>query len=405
MSKSQVPMILLIFGLFAVPVLTTLNYTSTDTNFLGACLMLAVAAAAWLKLTSQPQQRIYRISRFQYGFAIAMALVIVGWMIQGIPFWSIQKSMTYLAALILYLTFCRALQDDHELLRQLVSIKLLVLSAVSVFFILFIYSSAIESASELKESPPVFTHLRHLNYELYFGVILASYSLLSGRKNLLIAVLMSMLVFLTIWSGGRGSMLAITAALIYLIVFSRHLPVWRLMAILAALAIIMMVIIFSSEKQYLLINTIEYSVTTKPQQFTAGRTIIWLDTINTVLAKGPAAILTGLGPDAFREYQISPGRVHTHNLLSQAFIEFGLIGLAVLTAILARFAILSIRLCKNSREPAHHLAAALFFGGVVFSMFDGIFHHIAPLVMMVLTMAFLQSASASLAKKPAIDSS
>jgi O-antigen ligase len=401
MTKHKPLLALLFTSLFAVPVLSTLAYPSTATNFLGSWLMLTVAGAGLLVLKDKQVENSPRFSRTFFVYAFLMAGIIIGWLAQGIEFWSEPKMLTFVAALILYLVYSRILARNEDVLNLLVKTKLSVLVMLSILFVLYIYLATIVPERSIKESPPIFLHLRHFNYELYFGLVLAGYCILTGRKNLVLSIVLFLFVFLSIWSGGRGAILGLGVAMTFLIAFSRHLNIWRLSTILLAFALVATIIIFATGKQYLLVNTVDYTMSTKPATITAGRTHFWWDSINAVVSRGPVAILTGLGPDAFRHYDIVPTYVQPHNSLIQAFMEFGLIGLGILLSILARFTILSVKIARASRNPAHHLAGAMFVGGVAFSMVTGILHHVFPLAMMMFTMAFLKASSVELDKAQA----
>ncbi len=384
-------MALLFTGLFAVPILATLAYTTTRANLFGASIMFAVVLAGLLVGGESGRKVEVRFSRTHAVFTALVLVVVAGWSLQGIEFWAAEKTWTLLGALLLYLVFVRVFTRQGEIAGLIGSLKLLAVAATSLFFVAYINLPVFDSGPSIKEFPPVFGHLRHFNYELYFAILLSVYGLLSGRRSVMLTALLFLLIYLSVWSGGRGNGLAVATSIGFLLIFSRHLRIWRLSAVLACFAVVAAVIVFASGIQYLLVDTVQVTVSSSAAKMTSGRTNIWLDSINTVVSGGPLAVFTGLGPGAFREYGIRPGYLHPHNSLLQAFMEFGLIGLGVFIGMLMRFGWLSIQLVRATKDPLAHLAAAMFWGGVVFSMVDGIFHHVLPLTMMVFIMAYLRS--------------
>lgn len=403
---------LLLAGLFVLPIVATLHFSSTFANFLGACFMLALAITARLAFSNKPRSRKVMPPGLAIGLVAAVAVILAGWIYQGIEFWSDAKLATYVSGVLLFFAFSRAFECNDTLVGLLSRIKLIVLAGVSLVFLIYIFFSATVPVFTIKAQPPLFSHLRHLNYELYFGIILAIGGYLTARRKGLFLTLLLLLLFLSVWSGGRGSALAVLAALIFLGIFSRPCPFWKTMGMLLILGTVATALVFATGKQQVLRDTLGYSSVifvetektqstqsgnpaslpaAKLKRFTAGRTGMWYDSVAMVTAHGAAALLTGLGPDAYRKFQIRPGFVHPHNSLVQIFMEFGLLGLGMFGLLLLRFIKVSVEICRNSGDLRQHLAAAMFVGGVVFSMADGIFHHVGPFAMMIFAMAFLQS--------------
>jgi len=381
----------LLLTLFLVPILVSVHNYSYYANNTAAYLQLALCVFVFIKHRLYRELADIKLKRGIWAYLLVLLLIFGGWLYQYIPFQGIYRSWVYLSAIVLYLVLLAVAQRDPLFLSMFIRTKQLVIFSVGIFFILFIYFFAEPEIINLKNHPPVFRHLRHLNYEIFFGVLIATLCIISGKNRTEQTAVLFVLIFLTAWSGGRGSVLGVLVSLGLLWFFLSGANRKQLMSRLLILSVLSLVIILLTNQDAILANTLGYSKEYDLDRFSAGRVSIWNKAISVVLNEGIIATLTGLGPDAFGRWGLDRVVIQPHNAFVQCFMEFGLLGLLVFILFITKTMINAVHLLKNSDDQLMQVIAASFIGGMAFSLVDGIFYHAYPLLMMIFLSATINA--------------
>jgi O-antigen ligase len=101
----------------------------------------------------------------------------------------------------------------------------------------------------------------------------------------------------------------------------------------------------------------------------------------------------GIGPEAFKSNPLIPvwGQyTNPHNGFIQVFLEFGAIGLLLLSIPLLR-AVLFIFDGRNRRSMEKVLLMSFSFSWLVYCLIDGVAYHFFPLVFNVVILAYMFS--------------
>lgn len=302
--------------------------------------------------------------------------------------------------LILILFFAAAIVSfrliDHGL-------KLVFLAKAGTTFIAMLAMAiaimTVGTGHELFVHPPIYRHLRHLNYDLIVVAALGFSSWLGATKKARYGYVAMFLAlgYFSIWSGGRGEALALIVFFAALLGFG--VTQWRekhFQVTLAALLLGGILVIGSGQTQFLS-GQLERSVAASADRISSGRLKIW----QTSLARAeesPAALIFGFGPDAFVRLGIyrdvwpegNSYIVHPHNSLVQWILEFGVAGTLLIVLFLMRTGAIAISLLRRG-APADipKTAAALFLALLCYSMVDGVFYHAIPLTMITLLSGYL----------------
>lgn len=384
---------ILLAAVVALPLYATTSVGSVETNLLTAYLQLGfigllipeMAREARFSLTSSPTLRLA---------TFLLLITIVGWMLNFIPLSERSRSIVYavqpffLAAAI---GWFRAVEGRG--LRFIFWVKLL--SVLGALLVLAHFLAILpESASKLaiKSDPPIYRHLRHLNYDLAMIFALSfiywvAYSRLSQSLNL---SLFALLGFVSVWSAGRGQFLSMGVFLFLVLAFRVKSPLEPalrkpLLAFLAGGAAV-----FLTDATYLLNNTWEYSSDLGSlNRVSASRLHIWAQSLQQV----GHSWMFGFGPDGFLHWWItasSANLVQPHNFIVQWLMEFGVIGTAGLMLCLGSLMLLCIRILRRRHEDTPTaIIAALLISTVAFALVDGNFYHSIPLTMTLLLSAYV----------------
>lgn len=387
----------LLFAVIFVPMLLTLRYSSIRTNEFTAYLQLAFA------LTLLPESlREFRASlntspvvRFA---ALCLLVSVVGWCLLFIPLVERSRTLVYavqplfLAAAIAWF---RRLQGDG--LRTLFYFKLF-----SVLVALLIISHFLMTLPEtvdkmvVKGSPPVYRHLRHLNYDLavVFSLGLLLLAAECRTSQVLQVVAYVVIGYFSIWSSGRGQFLSMAIFLSLIVGFKVMNP--RGTAMMRPLLAFVAggVLVFAVDATYLVFDTLRYSAALESvNRMSAGRLDIWEQSLRQL----HESWVVGFGPDGFLYWWAavsSANIVQPHNFVVQWLLEFGVIGAAGLMALLGKLLLLCLGEMRNARgTTAPAIVSALLVSLVIFALFDGNFYHGIPLAMFLLLAAYLVSVS------------
>ena len=126
------------------------------------------------------------------------------------------------------------------------------------------------------------------------------------------------------------------------------------------------------------------------------RLVLWED----VLAAVSTRPLLGFGPEGYQTSGCcAPATVQAHNALLQVAVEFGLLGLlAFLWLVRATIVNAMARLWTQKQgglvvNQAQALIVAMMVSLIAFSMVDGIFYHVVPLLIFSILCALLRAGS------------
>jgi uncharacterized membrane protein len=136
MNKYRTTLMALSVGMFAAPILASLTFTSTIANLIGASLMLTLAAV--MLAASPPTQRTLLFRSTDVFLAALTLFVILGWWYQDVEVWSSPRSLSFIAALMIYFASSRTFVNDEATIKMLCNVKLSVLALTGVFFVIYI---------------------------------------------------------------------------------------------------------------------------------------------------------------------------------------------------------------------------------------------------------------------------
>lgn len=250
--------------------------------------------------------------------------------------------------------------------------------------------------------PPFFRHIRHANYELLalVALLLLAVDVKAIKFSVISLVLLPLFGFFVAWSGGRGGALALLVLFVLLALFRHELrsSLFRVAAALLAGCIIAF-ILHKGAILYApgLDRSASFDVSQGFDSVSSGRLGIWKGSL-TYWVESWSTLLFGRGPDAFVNFGINrvvyPDGylVQPHNMVVQWLLDFGLLGLLLSVAVLARALRPSAQSPhQKSVSQQHPAAALLILVYLVFSLSDGLLHHAAPLSVFMLILAFHMS--------------
>lgn len=382
--------------LFA-PVFFSVFCASTQVNYFYGLLALFLATGGLALLT------LVRVRRIASGMTggmnsgqVALALMlfyVFGWMITGTPAPFIDRFFLLLGMVGLYLLLMAIFEFDHDSAFALFSVKFLVTLAVAAFFFIFvIFFQDPELKSLVKGHPPVYRHLRHLNYDLFFALPVCIFLMGRYPRRLALIASLLLLVIVAIWTAGRGMAVAFlaSAAIVGLRIWRRP-PVELLLTVLVVVLASLVVVVASGNDYFLGHTTMQTVGGDSLNRISSNRLAIWERSLEVFFSlKGLGVKLFGFGPDAFLRLGVwHSSATHPHNAPVQVLLEFGVLGVLVFGVLALIWLRRSLWLVLNSASDVDVLAGCLLIGGLVFSLVDGIFYHAAPLTMMVVLISFV----------------
>lgn len=339
--------------------------------------------------------------RFNHTCAILVflfSLILCCWIIQDLDILYRTQFKVYAGAIILYFLFTKCSDGSFDLLKKVLKMKFVVMFLVSLVFIVYVFILNDEPFTLIKRSPPLYRHLRHFNYDMFFAGIIGV-ALLNEKKSnkIIFYIALFLVIFLTIWSAARGAIVGYLPVLLF-IAFSEKVNDARkqIMTILI-LVIFSFVIIFQTNIDYLINNTVQYSgIVTDADTFikhsdtfSAGRVTIWKNSIHKVLDSGWLAVLSGLGPDAFKLSKLSSFAIQPHSLYIQVFLEFGVIGVVAFAIVFFEIVKLCVIYLRKGSDIFTQFLAAGILGTLVFSSVDGLFYHAMPIMTIIVMIAIV----------------
>ncbi len=351
---------------------------------------IAIALQAAVKLRSM-----------RIAFSVALGCMAAWHLFQG-PFLSIPRFWFYVVLAALYLG-ARALfaEAGPHILRQLILYKtIIVLLALTLVAVYLVYLPQFVPGRH--GTMPIYRHLRHINYDMTVVIALGIYSwavVKSRRRFLACGAVFAALGYFSVWSGGRGELLALLVFWVGLVVFRilrvRDRQFWLP---LSALLLGGALVLFSGQTR-ILFDRFEKTVAAESiDRVSSGRIAIWQTSLERVM-ESPQSLLFGFGPDAFKRLHVirkwpTGGPVHPHNVLVQWGLEFGLLGTLVLLWMFGKVFARALQcLGRATSLDLPVTVSALLLGLFAYSMVDGLFYHVLPLTMIVMLSAYLMRES------------
>lgn len=237
------------------------------------------------------------------------------------------------------------------------------------------------------------TNIRHFGY-ISLGLTGLSAGLWltapKGRDEALPAALFFLGSFLLMWSGGRGAFIALLIQMAVILAIApadrRITFSLRLLGLLVIATILAGIYVpaphFGPLNIFLRLDT----GALPGEEFMSGRAEVWRQTA----ARIPAHPWFGYGEAQFR-LVVPAARGfynHPHNLPLQLLMQWGMIGTALLAAILARLGWKALPLLKAPTALTYP-AVAVITGLLAVSMVDGPFFYPLPTVLFLLALAVL----------------
>lgn len=339
--------------------------------------------------------------------AAGFVVVIVGWQLLVGPAWEVDRTWLYLVLPL----FLAALVGWFRIvgldgLQLLYRAKVLVVVAAIIWICVDAYLRSRGVIDGVPgRAPPVFRHIRHLNYEIPIVALLGlAFYARSGKLGQPL-ILLSFLAFgyYSAWSGGRGQLLSMLVAALALVASTgwRGLPKATLPAVL--LFLVGALAVLAADQTSVVATTLRHSTAESAGYITSGRSVMWQQILDRCLDSGPA-LLVGHGPDAYarldwptafgassRQWGFA-GTVQPHNTLLLWLIEFGALG----TVLLLLLALLLMARCigilrQAGAAESPRIVAALLIGYASYAMTDGIAYHSMPMLFVTALTAYLMT--------------
>ena len=383
--------VVLLILLFLVPLLFTIRVGSGTVNLAVASFQMLFSL---LFITAIKTEALYLL---KYGWAskillVSMCLCFLGWLFYFIPVFGLFRTWFYLAQPLFFLAFVgwfRAYGDtgfSWVFLAKLIS-TLFALIVISIYL-----SDTPDTLKfDVRPNPPIYSHIRHLNYDLAFVASLSFYYYrISGRViGSLFLLLLAVVGYFTVWSFARGELLSLAIFLGILFLNKYRLTKMLDKATLLPLAffVIGAVFVFLLGETYLVQQN--YIAAESMDQYSSGRISTWQQAFMRL--NEYHAWLFGMGPDASLRLGIQRGgTVQPHNFLVQWLLEFGIVGTFGLCAAFGSVATMAFKLLRNNasfRLP--QAVAALFLSTLCYALVDGQFYHGLALSMILIMCAYL----------------
>ena len=294
----------------------------------------------------------------------------------------------------------------HFLARYAMPLQWTLLAIPASCLVIALGMAALLIASDLSDpelsqrwfqGPPFHGHIRHTGYQIAAGLgILLGFCLANGRplvhRTVIFALMITLATFL-FWTGGRGALLSVATAFGLLALAA----LWRRMGIrFLGLAFLLSVVAGMMLSELLAVfdwNGVLHMAARSADaqsvaQLSTGRVGFWLSAWENV--KDHLAF--GLGAHG---YVFMPNRifgVQPHSAIVQFVVEWGLIGGALISALLIMAFWRGLRIhvlgaAPGALDPTYAAAGALIATLAVHGLFDGTFFHPQPTFYLALCLA------------------
>lgn len=325
------------------------------------------------------------------GFLVCM----MGWIAQGVRLDEIDRTSFYVVQPFFVLAASAWFRSAGDAGLQTIYWAKLVATACAVSYLfLTLWLAAVPDMDWRQVGKlPIYRNIRHLGYDLAvvasLGVMFWPLQKCSNRT--FGWILFGLLGYVSVWSAGRGQILAFFA---FIGVFCALLPDWsrRRYLLPPCVAFSAGGALFCVLNPDLAVWIIGKSSAGSADEITSGRLNIWIDTIQKFAKADWLGIFVGLGPDAFVRHSIAPWLVQPHNFVIQILLEFGIVGLAAVALSALDFIRRSMSLLRSSAPSALSTGAiAAIAALILYGMVDGIFYHASPFMASMLLVAFVLS--------------
>ena len=242
--------------------------------------------------------------------------------------------------------------------------------------------------------PPIFGHIRHLGLSVGFlAVLLFTRNEVAGWAALFFRLTRVLALAMVFWSGTRASMLAWLCCMAIFIHADRRWAKTLFIDTVAAMALSL--IPEPALPNGGLFGAFFNSISAKSADaLSSSRLAIWKATLAGL--DGIGRLWTGVGGNGFARLQVvhevvvitTPGHVQAHNGIVQGICDWGLIGVALLTAFFGRSTLMPAVTHRKINDPTA-LAGVVYI--LVTGMFDATLYHLEHLNYLAIALAYLYS--------------
>ena len=362
-----------------LPLILTIQFYTWAVNYVTSLVLIGFGLVLLPESIAQAKL-VFKNSKLCVLAAAILLIVVIYWLIKPIPIFGLYRTWFYFAHVLFAFAFLVWLSEIRfDAVIFLFYVKLVSLLFV-VIWLLYGYFTAdiLDWRQSVKGHPPIYRHLRHFNYDLAILIGLSVVAVVRGTLSRGgVFFLFALLGFATLWSGGRGQMLAL-AVFGVLLLLSRPFRLQVSQFKTAFLGFFCGVaLVFLSGEAHIFLDSFHRSVARETLNgISSNRLGIWQRSLD---ALGEHWLL-GFGPDAFIRLQVmSSNIVQPHSFIVQWLLEFGLVGTLALLLLLGTlmFQCASTIVSKQSTSE-EAIVAALLVSIVVFAFFDGLFYHVIP---------------------------
>lgn len=241
-------------------------------------------------------------------------------------------------------------------------------------------------------------HLRHLGFYAVGAALLAAPGLLHTARGrwqpLLAATALTLALALILWSGGRGSLVAVVCGLVALTLWmpGRLRRAWGLRLGLCALGGVVLAVVFATEHPAMNLLRWEAAAPLRWEgqgDWSSSRFGLWQESLG-YLEQRP---WLGWGPDGYKFLPLSKLVLQPHNAYLNAALSWGVPGLLLALAALLLLGARGLQLVRQeaaeTRDVTRAAALALLGALLVYGLVDGVFYFSVPLLFTALACALL----------------
>lgn len=386
-----------LMALLILPLIATMSYSSRQIN-LGVALMQLLFVTTLFPETVRELVGLYARSVGFKVLTVAIAGIYCVWLANGMAVFEIDRSLSYPVELLFFASMVFWFRNNGLsalLLIGKVKIGLLVFAMLFLYFhVFYILSGSNYIESDLFNFPPIYKHLRHMNYDvaIALGFAIFLYSREQGVKRYLYLVLLLLCGFFTVWSAARGQMLSFVSFL-GLVFFFRieWATVKKILVAVASFILGGASVFLTNHTNYISQRNIVVGGENAANQLSSNRLVLWQKAIGKL--QEDYGWLIGYGPDAWIRLKVAE-RMHPHNFIIQWLFEFGAPVTLLLLLIVCRSIVFSINIARVGSEfTLDKMVAALLISTYFYALFDGQFYHAIPLNMILIMGAYLYARS------------
>lgn len=392
-----------LMALLILPLFATVSYSSRQINLGVALIQLLFVTTVFSETVTELVGLIVRSIGFRL-VTIAIAAIYCIWLVSGMAVFEIDRSLCYPVELLFFASMVFWFRNSDLsalLLIGKVKIGLLVFAMLFMYFhVFYILSGSNYLESDFFNFPPIYKHLRHMNYDvaIALGFVLFIYSRERGLKQYFYLVVLFFCGFFTVWSAARGQMLSFVLFLVLVIFFRiEWAAVKKLLIAAASFAVGGASVFLTSHTHYISQRNVLVGGESGANQLSSNRLVLWQKAIAKL--QEDHGWLIGYGPDAWVRLKVA-ARMHPHNFIIQWLFEFGAPLTLLLLFIMYRSIVFSIKLARVGTDlTLDKIIAALLISTYFYALFDGQFYHAIPLNMILIMGAYLYGRSLDLSLK------